>query len=369
MRLVLVVDLGSGTFDATLLRAGRNVSEEGFEELGRDGDENLGGRNWDLELADWVARKNLSDDREVTLWLRGEDDYRIRHNYLFEECEKAKTVFFNRPRTERGLSLLVPFFSPKKGARRLDTRVSAQSFLDRTAPLVEQCVFVCERLFADVSRATGHRIDWKDLDCIYMAGGGSKMWTVQEAFADRWGREPVLDKEPQHAVAKGAALVAQALHAGRLPSLIGRRRYPHSIGIRTRSEDGTYVFDELVPRNQKIAFSLESVFPPVSRRANASRLKIVILERKLSREGPKDTPIKTLDLEVPPRAMAGRDEQIVVRVACDNESQLDCHIEFRRKKEGGTITDELKWVAGDNGVSRNGTAGPSSGTAPFTKGH
>lgn len=346
-QLVLVVDLGGGTFDATLLRVGKDVSAEGFEELGREGNSGVGGRNWDKELAYWVAKNALNDDREVERLLEGKAGHRARHNYLFDICEKAKIDFFNEAHANRGLSFNVAFRvdleEGHRGRKSPRVPVKAAWFLDRDKSLVDECILVCNRLFDDVARTTGEIIEWKDLNCLYMAGGGSNMWTVRERFAKLWGQEPKVE-EPQLAVSKGAALIAQAIHAGRKPKLVGRRRYPNGIGIHTRASiGGPVTYYELVPRSRVLPIDppLEFRFPPVSSGNGASVLHIPIVERKLTLDGPTEVPVKVLKLRVPPSAERNPDEEIVVRVSCDDEDcQLTLGIEFRAPEVPITLTQE-----------------------------
>lgn len=342
---VLVVDLGGGTFDVTLLRVGREAGHHGFEELGRDGHYRLGGLDWDREIADWALREALPtaplDLRERLM----NDPRDLGHKRLFRACEEAKLIFFeglerngladpSRPLDPRLLPRLRVQFTLEPGGRPLSAVMPGPAFLKKTEPLVEKCARVCERLFHDVkSLERLDRFSWEDLDCIYLAGGGSQMATVQRRFAEKWGRPPKLDDNPQHAVAKGAALCAHAIREGRdLIGVLGRVRYPHTIGVMAGRDDGQpEVFCPLIQRNTALPFRKTFTFLPDGD-LTLTTLRIKLAEEAFDpAEGVRRQEISTVEVPNLPSAAPGVQELVEITAECDQNSALTFRIAFRAR--------------------------------------
>ena len=237
MSRILVIDLGGGTFDVTLWDVGKQADPEGygFRELGRNSDSLLGGLDWDREIAKWVleAVKLAPDDHK-----RVASDIRsFGHTNLFEQCEQAKLNFSRemeignlsdprKPLDPLALSRLHVTFRPSRdaGKKILTAEMPSELFLKMNERLLDQCEEKCLELFDDVKRNLGlPEMGWGNVNEIHMAGGGSRLPTVIRRFAQISGKTPNLVENPQQAVAKGAAIIAEKWRLGTLsPRLIGK---------------------------------------------------------------------------------------------------------------------------------------------------
>lgn len=368
--LILVADLGGGTFDVTLLRVGRDVGPTGFQELGRDGDPRLGGQDWDREIAEWAAYRGLADatPEQVRALVEGQG---FGHNSLMQASERAKIEFFERGGDETNPRISLSF-RPDFRARPLDASFTGRWFVDQTAPLADRCASVCERLLADASeetargtagcygKLTGRRVAWADVDAVVMVGGGSNMWTVRRRLAAAWGREPEIREKPEYAVVRGAALAAADRQAGRTVRREGRHRYPFSIGVGARlaGADG-FTFHKLIGRNTRLPFAQTFHFTPHYGPRSRGRLRVPLLEEKDDRRGTRHDLIGTLYLEGLPPPEDGRPETIAITIACESESILSVKVGFRGKSLEVDV-HELR----DRAALRPGALGPDAPEAP-----
>jgi molecular chaperone DnaK (HSP70) len=244
-QLILVVDLGGGTLDVTLLLAGTGARDEGMYELSRDGDSRLGGIEWDTKIALYALansgharwEERLSDPK-----LRFDDPSNI---LLFEPCERAKRAFcVERPRDSLDFEY-VDFTD----MRAYQVSLTHERFLKITEDLRERCVLVCERLLREVPPSELakvrpgnflHRIwprrirplGWEDIQHIYMVGGGSRVTSVQKEIWSHWRRDgsvPQLSDRPELQIVFGAAYYAAQIDKYRERPI--HSRCPHSIGI------------------------------------------------------------------------------------------------------------------------------------------
>jgi len=184
--IVLVYDLGGGTFDVTVME----IHGREFRALAIDGDVRLGGFDWDQRLVDLVAeafaRQHFLDPRE---------DPRAAGK-LWRECEEAKRTLSVRPKT------FVPVDFMGRTAR---IEVTRQQFEEATQDLLDRTRFTTEQTL----RAAG--LTWEKVDRVLLVGGSTRMPMVREMLRKLSGREPDASVEADEAVAHGAAL-----HAGLL---------------------------------------------------------------------------------------------------------------------------------------------------------
>lgn len=260
-RLVLVIDLGGGTIDITLLQVDPDFVEKGFYELGRIGDIDTGCIDWDEELARLIAEK---------IHGRVKTDFIDRTNTeLYVACERAKKQFCDEDFA--GESLIAPYNDFILG-NLAKPRITLQEFEDRTADLCAYCVRLCDNLLCDVGqhedlrwkgKRPGEPLTWQDMDEVYMVGGGSHLTAFRRMIEQRWGRKPSVPGIPQHAIVKGAATHARQLWLGE-----GELRYrkkersPHTIGYWARPKLGTpHVFVPIICRNSVLPGIFEWKFP------------------------------------------------------------------------------------------------------------
>jgi molecular chaperone DnaK len=255
LRNILVYDLGGGTFDVTVMKiAGRD-----FIALATDGDVQLGGRDWDQRLVDYVAeefiRKFQVDPR---------DDPNV-HGRLWRECEDAKRTLSARMKTQIGIDY-------RGHAVRVE--VTRQQFEDMTRDLLDRTAFTMRQTL----QAAG--LSWTDLDRVLLVGGSTRMPAVPAMIKGLSGREPDASVSPDEAVAHGAALHAGILldkHEGRAPNFKIRNVNSHSLGVvatdtATRRQRNAI----LIPRNTPLPVSAKRIFK--TQKANQQSILVQIVE-------------------------------------------------------------------------------------------
>ncbi len=341
VKYVLVADLGGGTFDVVLLRVGRGVSGVfGFDEAMRDGDPHLGGLDWDQHLVNLVVKsdklsKVLTDEQRLRLTgpPHQAGDLRLAHNQLWMECERRKRTFYEQY-DKKPAKLRVERFCLKPNERTYDIEVSSEEYLKSTRHLVRRCCDICERMFQDYQDLGGPKdFGWKDVDEIYLAGGGSNMKTVQDEFQARWGKAPAVDEAPQYAVVRGAAWAAEDLRLGRDVKHLGKRRYKRRVGVEyfqgTGKEPG---FHPLIKRNQELPYhSAKPAQFPAARVNGSPSLLVKIVEEYRTENGPmREVNRKVLMEDLPPPA-TGKEDLIEIRTDCDDEGVPSFEITFRQR--------------------------------------
>jgi molecular chaperone DnaK (HSP70) len=246
-QLVMVIDLGGGTLDVTLLMAGREVPNGGFYELGRDGDGRLGGVDWDVEIALFALQRTNPHFQER---IADPKFMALTNSKFFDPCEEVKQKLCSDPATERQAFRYRDGGDPRWPV--YDVEISREEFLAITQDLRTKCVNVCNRLLREIpqeelrqlERARRSLLDyiwprhvtqlsWEDVDHVYMVGGGSRVRSVQEEIGGCWSGFPELAEEPELQIVYGAAQCAASLddHGDLTRGERGYLRCPHSIGI------------------------------------------------------------------------------------------------------------------------------------------
>jgi molecular chaperone DnaK len=344
-RLVMVIDLGGGTLDVTLLRVGAGVGDCGFQELGRDGHAKLGGLNWDKEIARTAMFEHYPDTDLMDPYALEPDNI-----LLYDPAEEIKIDFCTNPKSEERLLV----FYDRYCNQVRESKIRRGDFFRNTQPLAERCGKICDRLLENVHPADlafvrskrkrwggllGPRrmrqIGWEDLDCVYMVGGGSQVAAVQEVIRKRWGRQPILAPKPQHQVAFGAALCAGHTFEGsplRSPHTLGYWYYP-------KGRHGPRVFQPLIQRNERIDEKRDTRFRcPVAGRGAA--LSVELAEERLD---PCDDEREVEHIELDKiritgfsRSPAGKTEYVYLHLQCLNEREMRITAEFRGREK--TVT-------------------------------
>ena len=249
----LVYDLGGGTFDVTVMQVG----EGGFLALATDGDVQLGGRDWDQRLVDWVAEHCRSQ-----LLVDPRDDVRLLGR-LWRDCEDLK-------RTLSARSKATLHFDCQGQALKLE--ITREEFEKRTSDLLERTAFTTRQTL----QAAG--LEWPEVDHVLLVGGSTRMPAVAAMLRDASGREPDRSVSPDEAVAHGAAL-----HAGHLLRGEGaagfqvRNVNSHSLGV-AASDPQTKLprTAVLIPRNTPLPASAERSFK--TQHANQGSVLVQIVE-------------------------------------------------------------------------------------------
>lgn len=181
-KIVLVYDLGGGTFDVTIMRIGSGK----IEVICSDGDHQLGGKDWDTEVMNYLATQFCAE----TGFDGDFDEYAQQDLRL--KAEKAKQQLTAREE--------VPVMLDAAGLRG-KVSLSRSVFDEMTQALLNETIEKTDAAIA-VAESKGYKIDE-----ILLVGGSTKMPQVKEIIVEKYGIEPKV-LEPDEAVAKGAAIYA-----------------------------------------------------------------------------------------------------------------------------------------------------------------
>ncbi len=240
--LILVFDLGGGTFDVSLLEIGKD--EDGFSTIqvrATAGDNRLGGDDWDQRIVDWlidqVKAKTGADLSKDAVALQR----------LKEAAEQAKKELSSSTSTNISLQYLS---MTADGPIHLDETLTRAKFEEMTSDLLERT----KKPFKDVIRDAS--ISTSEIDHVVLVGGSTRMPAVTEVVKElTGGREPNKGVNPDEVVAIGAALQAGVIQGDRKDVLLIDVT-PLSLGIETKGG----IMTKLIDRNTAIPTKASEVF-------------------------------------------------------------------------------------------------------------
>ncbi|MEK6249814.1 MAG: Hsp70 family protein [Planctomycetales bacterium] len=238
-QMVLVYDLGGGTFDVTVME----IKGTDFKALATDGDVLLGGRDWDQRLVDHVAeefiRTHEVDPREDP----------CAHGRLWRECEDAKRTLSARIKASVACDY-------RGHAIRVD--ITRETFEDLTRDLLDRTEFTTRQTL----QATG--LTWDEIDLVLMVGGSTRMPMIEEMLKRLSGMLPDRSVSADEAVAHGAALRAKLIldrEGGAPPAFKIQNVNSHSLGIvATDAKTSRQRNAILIPRNTGLPVAARRVF-------------------------------------------------------------------------------------------------------------
>ena len=183
--IILVYDLGGGTFDVTLIQMKKYNKMESLQTLG---DHTLGGKDWDARICSVIENK-IEDDMGCVV-----SDYPMIHNLVCQNAENLKKQLSLKNTANVNLKL------PEYGW--YNATLNLQEFEQATTDLIDRTGKLCENLLA------GLNITWRDITDILLVGGSTRMRQVSTYLKRISGHTPLLQVNPDEAVALGAAIQA-----------------------------------------------------------------------------------------------------------------------------------------------------------------
>ena len=240
---ILVYDLGGGTFDVTLLEMFGGV----LEVKASSGDNELGGKDFDQRLIDWLADRF---EEKNGISLRG-DVYAMAR--LKGEAERCKIELSTCERVTARIPMIV---SKDGGPLALEEEVTRAVFEGLIADLVERTHHPVDVVLGDSN------VSREELDMVLLVGGSTRVPLVAADIGAYLGRQPSEAVNPDFAVAEGAAIQA-AIIEGRLDgddSIIMTDVNPYTLGIRAMSDWSMDYMSVIIPRNVTIPVTRKEIY-------------------------------------------------------------------------------------------------------------
>ena len=323
--LILVFDLGGGTFDVSLLEVGKD--DDGFSTIqvrATNGDNRLGGDDWDARIVDWLV-KQVKDKNGVDL-----SKDKIAMQRLKDAAEQAKKELSSATSTNINLQYLS---MSEAGPIHLDEKLTRSRFEEMTADLLERTKVP----FHNVIKDAGVKVS--GIDHVILVGGSTRMPAVTSVVRElTGGKEPNKGVNPDEVVAIGASLQAGVIQGDRKDVLLIDVT-PLSLGIETKGG----VMTKLIERNTAIPTQRSEVFSTAEDNQPSVLIQVYQGEREFARD---NKPLGTFELTGIAPAPRGVPQ---IEVSFDIDANGIVHVSA---KDRGTGKEQSMTISGGSALPK-----------------